>query len=785
MTFVLLTVAIESSGQDSKPVIISTVTIVIPSGSDHQSEKIMALVLSEEIEKRTGKKSIISTNWPEKGAVIALSLSDEDPGWANWPVRSGEKFAENKPEGYRLFIEKTKEGQATIWILAKEGRGLLFGIGKLLRSMDWSSQGILLNEEMDIASSPEYALRGHQLGYRARANSYDAWDVAVFDQYIRELAFFGTNAIENIPFEDSRPSPHMSVPRDEMNIRLSEICLKYDLEYWVWTPADFDLNIKSLRDGALAIHKDFYEKCPRLDAVFFPGGDPGDNHPRLVMPFLEEIAALLKVNHPQAKVWISLQGFNKEETTYFYKYVKENTPVWLGGLVAGPSSPPIPASRKRLPQQYKIRHYPDITHTVRCQYPVKWWDMAFNLTLGRECPNPQPIYYAMIHNWFAPYTDGFITYSDGIHDDVNKVIWSARGWDSTIDIREVLKDYARLFFRSDLSEKIADGLLSLESNWQGPLKSNGSVHATYQLWKLLETEAPELKDNWRWQLCLLRSIYDDFTRDRLIYESELERKATDILLTSDKIGSGLSMKNTMDVLNEAEAYPVSPGKRKQIDELCQDLFNSIGLQTSVEKYNASGGERGAILDYVDYPLNNRWWLEDQFKLVTEMTDEEEKISRLKELATWENPGQGSHYDDLGNSEKSTHVVRGERLNTDPEMKHDPNPGYWWWNSGFSRERLSWQVTMDWPLAVRYQNLDPSSNYVIRMSGYGQALIRMNGERIKPSKFKMELGDIIEFPVPAQIGKNGKLIVTWDMPQDEDQLNWREQSRVAEIWLIKQ
>ncbi len=784
IVFFLIIFNSQSNGQSIQSIKISDAAIIIPSGSDRTSEKIMAQVLTEEIENRTGLKWPISTNWPENGAVIALSLTDRNPEWPNWPGREGDKYAENKAEGYRLLMEETKKGQTIVWIIARERRGLIFGIGRLLRSMAWSSQEVQLPGEFDIATSPEYPLRGHQLGYRARANSYDAWDVSVYDQYIRELAFFGTNAIENIPFEDSRPSPLMPLPRDQMNIKLSEICQKYDLEYWIWAPADFDLNIKAKRDETLAIHKEFYEKCPRLDAVFFPGGDPGDNHPRLVMPFLEDIAALLKNKHPQAKVWISLQGFDKEQTTYFYKYVKENMPNWFGGLVAGPSSPPISASRKRLPSEYQLRHYPDITHTVRCQYPVQWWDMAFNLTLGRECPNPQPLYYALIHNWFAPYTDGFITYSDGIHDDVNKVIWSARGWDSKTDVREVLMDYARLFFRSDLAEEIADGILSLEKNWEGPLKSNGSVRATYKLWNALEAEVPELKENWRWQLCQLRSTYDDYTRDRLIYESELEKKANEIMATSERTGSDRSMKKAMDVLNQTKTNPVSSGKRKRIDDLCQALFESIGLQSSVEKYHASGGERGAILDYVDYPLNNRWWLEDQFKIISGMSSEEEKLARLKLLSSRENPGSGSFYDDLGNIEKSVHVVRGERLSTDPQMRHDPNPGYWWWENGFSRERLSWQVTMDWPLAVRYQNLDPSAKYLLRMSGYGQALIRMNGERIKPSLYGKELGEFKEFHVPAFVVKSSKLIVTWERPQDEDHLNWRKQSRVAEIWLIK-
>ena len=64
-----------------------------------------------------------------------------------------------------------------------------------------------LPESLDIATSPAYPIRGHQLGYRARANSYDAWDAEKYQQYIRELMLFGTNCIENIPFEDSQSSP--------------------------------------------------------------------------------------------------------------------------------------------------------------------------------------------------------------------------------------------------------------------------------------------------------------------------------------------------------------------------------------------------------------------------------------------------------------------------------------------------------------------------------------------------------------------------------------------------
>ena len=74
---------------------------------------------------------------------------------------------------------------------------------------------------------------------------------------------------------------------------------------------------------------------------------------------------------------------------------------------------------------------------------------------------------------------------------------------------------------------------------------------------------------------------------------------------------------------------VSPELRTRIYDLCEKLFHSCGLQTSVPKYYASGAERGAFLDFVDYPLNNRWWLEDEFKKVAELTSETEKAAQEK------------------------------------------------------------------------------------------------------------------------------------------------------------
>jgi hypothetical protein len=260
-------------------------------------------------------------------------------------------------------------------------------------------------------------------------------------------------------------------------------------------------------------------------------------------------------------------------------------------------------------------------------------------------------------------------------------------------------------------------------------------------------------------------------------------EANGALVKARDIGVDTAMKDAEQVLQRATTEPAAPELRRRIVELCDALFKSIGLQTSVKKYQASGAERGAILDYVDHPLNNRWWLGDEFAKVRAMSSEQAKLKRLEEIRTWENPGSGSFYDNLGHPAKSPHVVRGEAWNTDPLMIRNPNPGHWWWDSGFSRRRLSWQISMDWPIAVRYEHIDPNAGYVVRMTGYGAALTRINGQRVTPTTYGRGIGEIKEFPVPRDAVQSGQLVVTWDQP-DEAHLNWREQSRISEIWLLK-
>jgi hypothetical protein len=635
-----------------------------------------------------------------------------------------------------------------------------------------NKQRIVVDKTIEMVSAPTYPIRGHQLGYRNTANSWDAWNEKQFEQYIRELALFGSNSIENIPFQDGPPGPHMKIPREEMNIKMSQICMNYGLDYWVWTPADIDLSDELKFKQEVKFHSDFYKNCPKLDGVFFPGGDPGSNHPKEVMPFLKAIAGELKKYHPNAGVWISLQGFSDEQVNYFYEYLGKYKPDWLTGVVSGPSSPNMANTRFQLPKQYKHRHYPDLTHTVRCQYPTENWDQAFALTEGREVSNPQPAYYAKIHNQFAPLTDGFLSYSDGVHDDINKVIWSQMAWNPNNEVRDVLAEYASLFFGHAISEQVADGVLALERNWVGPVEENGAIETTFAYWQNLEIKNPGLQFNWRWQQLVMRAYYDTYVKRRKIYEQKLEREANEIVGNATTLGVNKSMEMALDRVNLADKSPIYPELRQKIVEYCEALFKSIGMQTSVSKYQASGAERGAIVDFIDYPLNNRWWLEDEFKKIKKLPTEKEQLDRLDIIAKWENPGPGSYYDNISD------LSKGPRVKTRTEDATD----VLWADNGLSRRRLSTQLFQNFP-KLEYVDLDPNAMYRIRISGYGEALLRVDGERIAPTLYNKGMEEFKEFQLSPKYVSDGKITVTFDEPE-ESNLNWRQHSKVFDIWLLK-
>ena len=753
-----------------------TKAVVVSPSALSATEKRAVVMLVEEVEKRTQIRWPLAASWPS----------------GSTPVVSIERAANGPAEGFRLGVE-TRSGTPVAFVTGNDSRGVLFGVGGLLRALRMKPDSINLPDDLRANTAPKYSLRGHQLGYRPKTNSYDGWPLPMWEQHIRDLAVFGANAVELIPprSDDDAWSPHFPLPPMEMMIGMSRILDEYGLQVWIWYPAlDKDYSDPQTVDFALKEWAEVFRKLPRIDAVFVPGGDPGHTQPKYMMALLEKQTRSLHRYHPKAQMWMSPQGFSREWMEEFYGILNKEQPAWLSGVVFGPQ---IRASlaelRAAVPKKYPIRHYPDITHSRQCQYPVPDWDLAYGLTEAREVINPRPLGQARIFRLLQPLTIGFLTYSEGCNDDVNKAIWSALGWNPDADVAQVLREYSRYFLGERYSEDFAQGLLALERNWRGRLLANGNVETTLTQFQALErAAAPKDLLNWRLQQALYRAYYDAYTRRRLLHETELEQRAMDELRGARRRGSLAAMSTAEAILDRSLAERVSGGWRARVFELAEALFQSIRMQLSVERYQAISVGRGANLDTLDIPLNSRGWLKQRFDELRRLPQEAERLRGIEQIVNWTNPGPGGFYDDLGNAARQPHLVRGPGFDKDPAFLESSLLGFSYQPAG----PASWwdyaESLNDAPLQMRYPVLDPTAQYKIRVVYAGDSparkirLVADDKWEVHPLIEKASPIRPVEFDIPAAAVQDGVLTLSWHR---EPGLGGNGRGcQVSEVWLIK-
>ena len=775
-------------------------------------------VLVEEVEKRT------EFRWPiverlspgSRPAIVVGSAQTLKPVSAELPrawVSETKKLA--SPEAYCLSAASSS-GSTLILIAGAGERGVLFGVGGLLRSLRMSKRKVRLSGPLDIATSPKYPLRGHQLGYRPKTNAYDAWTVSMWDQYYRDLAVFGTNAVELIPprSDDEPRSAHFPLPPLQMMGEMSRLADDYGLDVWIWYPAmDKDYGIPETVEFAIHQWGEVFKALPRIDAVFVPGGDPGHTEPKYLMALLEKQSQNLRRYHPQAQMWMSPQSFNEARMKELFEII-DRQPSWLSGVVYGPQMrSDASVLRQRLPERYPIRLYPDITHSLQCQFPVPDWDLAYALTEGREVINPRPVDYADIFHLQAPYSIGFLSYSEGCNDDVNKIVWSSLAWDPEKPVVEILREYSSYFISDRLRDDFAQGVLSLEQNWKGPLLPNGNVETTLEQFRDMEGSAiPFELENWRFQMGLYRAYFDAFVRQRLVVETHAQEEALGVLREIRQIGvqpipldvgatrieptSGVDLLLLLDqaeqCLNGPRTHFSPQVLRTRILQLGEALFQSIHMQLAVELYQGEAVTRAANLDTLDAPLNDAPWLRQQFAEIRKLSSYDARYKAIAEILDRTDPGPGGFYDSLGDLSRQPHLVRGPGAIRDPEFRLSSLVGHGYPRSSRIPAPLAWwrwaESLFDAPLKMQYQGLDRDAQYKLRVVYSGDqphTKIRLDCNdkySLHPLIEKPWPPKPLEFDIPREATRTGDLILIWHR-----ELGLGGNGRgcqVAEVWLMK-
>lgn len=735
-------------------------------------------VLVDEIGKRTGVRLETVYKYPNNAAaVIALGRR-----WIHYIPTAMLTGALPEPgkEGYRLAIALS--GKPLCAVVGADSRGLLYGIGKLLRLMRWEEGKLLFPLDTAISDAPKFPIRGHQLAYRPKTNAYDAWTPAIFDQYIRELALFGANTIDILPpgTDDDATNALMKYDALDMMATLSDIIHSYGLETGVWYPNMFgeDIDEQKLAQEDKQ-REEVFARVPYIDHLFIPGGDPGKLFPTKLFEMAQRFMKIARRHHPGVKLWLSPQTFCPSEAWAegFYAELKKE-PEWLYGVVFAPwERDNIDTLYKRTPKRYPIRNYADICHTLRCQYPVPKWDLTLALTLGREFVNPRPTDEKHIHNLYCKYMAGSVCYSEGINDDLNKFVWLDQEWNPKIPVKQTLADYGRLFIDSNAADDIAKGIFLLEDNLRGDFAQNTSVRKAYELWTGLEERLTGFAiNNYRFELHLLRACFDYYQQQRVVYERSLEAEALKILAECNAYGNAESIDTCIEkarqILRKAETQKILPELAAKINVLADLLFEHIGAQLTVTRHQAAAWDRGAFVECLNIPLNDKRYILAQLDKAEKCQSQEEKAQAvLENIVRRTDPGEGGFYDDFG-SDRSWH-----RLENHEDYKNDP--GF------FKTPLLSFlmppphdkddklNVPLAWrqnvytlyqtPLFINYSGLDPKAEYVIRTvyGKYHPIHIRLsaglNGDiPVHDEVFVNEPFITAENPLPKEAYKDGTL-----------------------------
>lgn len=285
------------------------------------------------------------------------------------------------------------------------------------------------------------------------------------------------------------------------------------------------------------------------------------------------------------------------------------------------------------------------------------------------------------------------SYSEGCHDDINKVIWLLAAWgkdnegeifsnatSTFVDKPNVLANYAASEWANTFGIGTAQEkkrwskiVLALEQAWVGPLRINAvinsTINATFELTRNMTVAAVR---SWRLQQLRYRAIFDALVQIREIHHYNVYSSVMDglriarrdktenaslaiqsALAELSKIqpnqrriqGVGLSFDMSNILINKYEA-----GLYAELRMLAGMLFvGPAAMQLSVNSFFAEYTIRAANLDTALLPLSNAPFLQFQLYNIqnNKSMTEAERWMAISALVDWTDPGPGGFYDNLG------------------------------------------------------------------------------------------------------------------------------------------
>ncbi len=392
---------------------------------------------------------------------------------------------------------------------------------------------------------------------------------------------------------------------DEVNVVFADQCADPELMQFIaetprpaaslWRPYQLCPSKPRAREVILRDHDESYKDFPVVDALAIWGYDNGgcgcdECHPwpKTFLNLSRELAAQVRKYHPAAAVYLSTWDMTEEEKSLFTQLLSNDRSDTFQGIIdkdwllldMGQENPVDSWTVRGLPARYKRIPYIDL-----CQIGGWGWH-AFTA-------NPYPTRF---ETYFKAMRKAGITnyssYSEDVHDDINKYLIARLGIDPEKGARDLIKEYAVKYFQAAVGDDLYELTRLMEdeytnkfsSPWvQRPVMSKELAQRMLTLLKEIEGRIPAYSvRSWRWQVLatraelsvLLNEIGDlDATKsaiESLIAEASTKRGK------ADQVGD-----EQLDALRKAEN--LISGKKRLLQRL-RDILNSYRDDVLQEPY---------------------------------------------------------------------------------------------------------------------------------------------------------------------------------------------------------
>lgn len=668
----------------------------------------------------------------------------------------------------------------TLTIRARSTRGLVYGAGWILGHAD----GLMLAFDSAVREAPQQAVRGTQIGYRPKNNSYDAWTPAMLARQIEDFALWGANRIQIIaPRSDDAPtSPVMPIPPEQAVVAMAHAAHRLGLDVAIFYPLLGDYDGAAVDAAEAARLAALLATLPAVDALYLPGGDPGHTPPARLFPLAERLAGVLRARFPRAELLLSTQGFDAGALDAVFADLARG-PRWLTGIFVGPQTRLSAAGHvEKLGKRYPVELYPDTAHAMQAQLPIADWHPAFALIEGREPVNPRPVGMAAAFRHMAPGTRGAVSYSEGVNDDWNVHQWLAMGWNADVAASTIAQFYARSYIGDPAFAAIAE---RLEAGWHGDPAGNPGIDATLTA---IDALRPARWAGWRVDLYRYRAVQDALVRAHWQRARARQAEALYVLRQAPAIGADAAAAGAAHAFARPETQH-SQSLMRRLFELGDRLRATAGMQLSVTRHGASHWRRGANLDRASVALDDRVAVSRAIAAAMTLPDEN---ARTRALAAIGDPWGMSAlvmYDDLGDPGNEPHLVRGPGSLADPQAwasavdginEHSPDED---WRLA---EVTYAEALFEHPLTLRYTGLEASRSFRLRYARGGEdyalpLTLTANGVPLPVPPVRTENPQIVDVVIPRALTASGRLDLVWQRPPGIG--GGGRGRQIAEVWLI--